>query len=89
MRLATFAALAGMIALPGPALALDKVTFGTNWVADTARLPMKPIKDIVADTVEKTRTVWRELPQKDLLPNDVLKIIDGQIAKAIAGTDLD
>ncbi len=34
MRLATFAALAGMIALPGPALALDKVKFGTNWLAD-------------------------------------------------------
>ena len=34
MRLATFAALAGMIALAEPALALDKVRFGTNWLAD-------------------------------------------------------
>src|SRR5271167_2167949 len=36
MRFATFAALAGMIALAEPALALDKVRFGTNWLADPA-----------------------------------------------------
>ena len=36
MRLATLAALAGMIALAEPALALDKVRFGTNWLADPA-----------------------------------------------------
>jgi NitT/TauT family transport system substrate-binding protein len=34
MRLATLAALAGMIALADPAQALDKVRFGTNWLAD-------------------------------------------------------
>ena len=34
MRVATLAALAGMIALAEPALALDKVKFGTNWLAD-------------------------------------------------------
>jgi NitT/TauT family transport system substrate-binding protein len=36
MRLATFAALAGIIGLAEPALALDKVKFGTNWLADPA-----------------------------------------------------
>src|ERR1700685_2782256 len=36
MRLARLAALAGMIALAEPALALDKVRFGTNRVADPA-----------------------------------------------------
>src|SRR5277367_6792675 len=36
MRLATLAALSGIIALPEPALALDKVRFGTNWLADPA-----------------------------------------------------
>ena len=36
MRLARLAALAGMIALAEPALALDKVRFGTNWLADPA-----------------------------------------------------
>jgi len=57
--------------------------------ADTARLPMKPVMDIVRDTVEKTQRGWKELPQKDLLPHDILKVIDGQIANAISKTKLE
>jgi NitT/TauT family transport system substrate-binding protein len=34
MQVAIIAALAGAIGFAGPAFALDKVTFGTNWVAD-------------------------------------------------------
>ncbi|MGA7199450.1 ABC transporter substrate-binding protein [Roseiarcus sp.] len=34
MRIAMLAAFAGIVALSGPAIALDKVTFGTNWFAD-------------------------------------------------------
>ena len=34
MRVAMMAALAGALTFAGPALATDKVTFGTNWVAD-------------------------------------------------------
>ena len=34
MRLAALTALAGIVGLGGPALALDKVRFGTNWLAD-------------------------------------------------------
>jgi NitT/TauT family transport system substrate-binding protein len=34
MRLAVLAALAGWVGLAEPALALDKVRFGTNWLAD-------------------------------------------------------
>ena len=34
MRLAMLAALAGLLGLAEPALALDKVKFGTNWMAD-------------------------------------------------------
>ncbi len=34
MRVARLAALAGLIGLAQPALALDKVKFGTNWLAD-------------------------------------------------------
>ncbi len=34
MRVATLAALAAIIGFAGPALALDKVKFGTNWLAD-------------------------------------------------------
>jgi NitT/TauT family transport system substrate-binding protein len=34
MRIAMLAVLAGILGLSGPALALDKVKFGTNWLAD-------------------------------------------------------
>src|SRR6204780_4170606 len=34
MRVAIMAGLGGAIGFTGPAFALDKVTFGTNWVAD-------------------------------------------------------
>ena len=34
MRVAIIAAVAATLGLAGPALALDKVTFGTNWLAD-------------------------------------------------------
>jgi NMT1/THI5 like len=34
MRVATLAALAGLIGFAHPAFALDKVRFGTNWLAD-------------------------------------------------------
>ncbi len=36
MRLAIIAALAWLVGLAAPALALDKVRFGTNWLADPA-----------------------------------------------------
>lgn len=57
--------------------------------ADTGRLPMKPVMDIVRDTVGKTQLGWKELPQKDLLPQDILKVIDGQIASVISKTKLE
>ena len=56
--------------------------------ADAARLPMKPVMDIVRDTVEKTQRGWKELPQKDLLPRDILTVINGQIGNAISKTRL-
>ena len=34
MRLAMLAAMAGIVGLAEPASALDKVKFGTNWLAD-------------------------------------------------------
>jgi serine/threonine-protein kinase HipA len=83
--------------IPGDSLALsfgktkslDGVTADqVRRFADTARLPMKPVMDIVRETVERTERAWKELPQKDLLPHDILKVIDGQIANAIARTTL-
>ena len=57
--------------------------------ADTARLPMKPVMDVVRDIIEKTQHGWKELPQKDLLPHDILKAIDGQISNAVSKTKLE
>src|ERR1700722_15514444 len=34
MRVAVWSGLAGLLALSNPAFALDKVTFGTNWLAE-------------------------------------------------------
>src|ERR1700691_460828 len=34
MRVAAILGLAGLISVSSPAVALDKVTFGTNWLAD-------------------------------------------------------
>jgi serine/threonine-protein kinase HipA len=55
---------------------------------DTAGLPMKPVRDIVVETIERTRDAWKELPHKDLLPGEMLKVIDGQIESAISKTSL-
>jgi serine/threonine-protein kinase HipA len=69
----------------GKTKSLDGITVEQmRRFADTARLPMKPVLDIVRDTIEKTRRAWKELPQKDLLPRDILEVIDGQIASAIS-----
>lgn len=74
----------------GKSKSLDGITLDrVRRFTDTARLPMKPVKDIVAETVERTRDAWKELPEKDLLPGDILKVVDGQIANAISKTTLD
>jgi len=83
--------------IPGDTLALsfggtkslDGITFDQlRRFADTARLPMKPLSDIVRDTVERTKEAWKRSPHRELLPADVLKTIDWQIGKVIAGTKL-
>ena len=66
-------------------IAVDQV----RRFADTARLPMKPVMEVVRDTVEKTQRGWKELPEKDLLPHDILKAIDRQISNAISRTKLE
>lgn len=71
----------------GKTKSLDGITIDqVRRFADGARLPMMPVMDIVRDTIEKTQRCWKELPQKDLLPRDILKLIDGQIATAISKT---
>ena len=55
--------------------------------ADTARLPVKPVWDIVRETVERTAEAWRAIDSKDLIYSQALKTIDTQIQTAIAGTE--
>jgi len=71
----------------GGSKSLDGVTLDqVRRFADTARLPMKPVWDIVRETVDRTAEAWKKLPHKDLIPSNILKIIDSQIARAISGT---
>jgi serine/threonine-protein kinase HipA len=82
--------------IPGDSLALS---FGKSKSLDgitpdqvrrfteTARLPMRPILNIVRETVDSTLDAWKVLPHKELLPSEVLQIIDVQIQKAATGTN--
>ncbi len=46
---------------------------------DTAGLPMKPVWDIVRETVDTTAAAWKVLPMKELLAADIRSVIDRQI----------
>jgi serine/threonine-protein kinase HipA len=71
----------------GGSRSLDGITLEqVRRFTDTARLPMKPVWDIVLDMVERTRQAWKGLPEKELLPRDLLGTIDGQIEKVVSGT---
>jgi serine/threonine-protein kinase HipA len=81
--------------IPGDSLALsfggtkslDGITLDQiRRFADTARLPMKPVSDIVRETVERTAEAWKRSPHKELIPVQVRQLIDSQIRKALAGT---
>lgn len=74
--------------IPGDKLAL---TFGKSRslsaitkdqvrrFADTARLPMSPLWEIVNQTMDQTKESWSSLDHKDLLPAAIHKAIDKQI----------
>jgi len=81
--------------IPGDTLALsfggtkslDAITLDqVRRFTDTARLPMKPVWDVVLETIERTAAAWKSLPHKDVLPSSIRKIIDEQIRKVIAAT---
>ena len=52
---------------------------------DTARLPMKPVWEIVRETVERTVEAWKTLSHKELLPAETRKVVDQQIQKISVG----
>ena len=47
--------------------------------ADTTRLPASPLWPIVVETVERTVAEWKQLDEKDLLPEDLRAAIGKQI----------
>ena len=82
--------------IPGDSLALtfggsrslDGITLDqVRRFTDTARMPMHPVWRIVRETAERTRTAWKALGQKDLLPAEMRKTIDKQILAVAAKTD--
>jgi serine/threonine-protein kinase HipA len=50
--------------------------------ADTARLPASPLWRIVTEITDRTVTAWRDLPEKDLLPERLRSPIGNQILAA-------
>ena len=71
----------------GGSRSLDGITLDqARRFADTARLPMKPVWDVVQETAERTEEAWRLLPHKDILHKEMLTTIDTQLQKALAGT---
>lgn len=54
--------------------------------ADTARLPVSPVSQLVTETVERAVTAWKALEQKALLPDDMQKAIDQQIQTVATNT---
>ena len=55
--------------------------------ADTARLPVSPVWEIVRETVERTAARWNTLDQKELLSAEMRKAIEKQIHGVIAKMD--
>lgn len=47
--------------------------------ADSARLPVSPITQLITETIERTVTAWDALAQKELLSTDIKNIIGKQI----------
>jgi serine/threonine-protein kinase HipA len=54
--------------------------------ADTARLPMSPVAQLVMETVERTAAAWKALEEKELLSGDMKKAIENQIQTVAANS---
>jgi serine/threonine-protein kinase HipA len=67
----------------GDSRSLDTITLDqVRRFSDTAGLPMKPVWDLVRETVERTTTAWKGLAQKDVLPGEMRDAIGRQIESA-------
>lgn len=54
--------------------------------ADSARIPVSPLAQLVLETIERTMTAWSTLEQKEILPSDLRKSIDTQIKTVATNT---
>jgi hypothetical protein len=79
------ARVSGVFLVPHHATSAGDHARQVRRFADTARLPMKPVWEIVRETVEHTAEAWKTLSHKDLLPAETLKIVDQQIQKIVVG----
>ena len=69
----------------GGSRSLDEITLDqVRRFTDTARLPTKPVWEVVRETVERTAAAWKTLGHKALLPPEMLTAIDRQIQKVVA-----
>jgi serine/threonine-protein kinase HipA len=53
--------------------------------ADTAGLPMKPVWEVVRETVDRTWQEWKKVPEKHLLSAQMVRVIDLQIEMSAKG----
>lgn len=86
---ATLAYIAGdQLALTfGGSRSLAEITVDqVRHFADKASLPVSAAWQTVHETVERTADAWHSLPQKELLPPDMRKVIDKQIQTVAANT---
>jgi serine/threonine-protein kinase HipA len=83
----TIAYLPGSLALTfGKSRSLSEITKDqVRRFADTARLPVNPIWEIVTQTVEQTKDSWASLEHKDMLPASIHKAIEEQIQNVSLG----
>ena len=56
-------------------------------LADTARLPVSPIWEVVRETVEQGVEAWHRLDSRDVLPSDLRRRIGRQIETAARGAE--
>jgi serine/threonine-protein kinase HipA len=55
--------------------------------ADTARMPVSPVWEIVRDAVARTAEAWSRLDARDALPDELKRQIDHQIETAARSTE--
>jgi len=56
-------------------------------LADTARLPVSPVWEVVRETVDQVVEAWHHLDARDVLPADLRRRIDRQIEAAARGSE--